>query len=457
MRNATGKSLFLLVILSLVLAACAPAAAPALAGEAGAAEPIKLTHWIGVGTGGSEQAECTIANVVEPYNEMTEGVTVETVLQPNVWEAMRTAVAGGGGPDIVTTPGPSFVFEMAKSGQLLPLSDYAEQLGWADTFAPWALSLGLVEGELYSVPHELETLILYYNKTVFEENGWTPPATFDEMVALSQQIADAGIIPFAHTNGEWRAANEWFIGEFLNHVSGPDNVYLALTGQKPWTDPEFVEAIDLLTDMQLNGWFMGGLDRYYTGTDDERRVMLGDGVAAMTIEGTWALDNMSNYFGEAAGNNNEWDVIAVPSVTGEDIYDLGIGSTYSINAASPNPDAAAEFLTYYFSPESQATLLVECGVAPAPVTLTEEQLTGLDPRFAKAFAGLTQASDEGNYGYTTWTFWPPKSDVYIYEEIEKVWAGQITSEQYLQGLQDLFQEELEAGDIPPIPEREVSS
>ncbi len=100
MRNATGKSLFLLVILSLVLAACAPAAAPAPAGEAGAAEPIKLTHWIGVGTGGSEQAECTIANVVEPYNEMTEGVTVETVLQPNVWEAMRTAVAGGGGPTL---------------------------------------------------------------------------------------------------------------------------------------------------------------------------------------------------------------------------------------------------------------------------------------------------------------------------------------------------------------------
>ncbi len=147
----------------------------------------------------------------------------------------------------------------------------------------------------------------------------------------------------------------------------------------------------------------------------------------------------------------------MPSVTGEDIYDLGIGSTYSINAASPNPDAAAEFLTYYFSPESQATLLVECSVARRPSRSPKNSTTGLDPRFAKAFAGLTQASDEGNYGYTTWTFWPPKSDVYIYEEIEKVWAGQITSEQYLQGLQDLFQEELEAGDIPPIPGTEVSS
>ncbi len=136
MRNATGKSLFLLVILSLVLAACAPAAAPAPAGEAGAAEPIKLTHWIGVGTGGSEQAECTIANVVEPYNEMTEGVTVETVLQPNVWEAMRTAVAGGGGPDIVTTPGPSFVFEMAKSGQAPPAERLCRTTGLGGHLRP---------------------------------------------------------------------------------------------------------------------------------------------------------------------------------------------------------------------------------------------------------------------------------------------------------------------------------
>jgi len=457
MRYPMRQFVFLLVVLSMLLAACAPAVAPAAGGETGAAAPIELAQWLGVSSGGSQQAECIIANVIEPYNEMTEGVTVQATLQSNVWDAMRTAVAGGGGPDIVTTPGPSFVYEMAKSGQLLPLSAYADELGWADIFAPWALSLGLVEGELYSVPNELETLIVYYNKTLFDQNGWAVPTTVDELVALSEQIAAAGVIPFAHTNGEWRAANEWFVGEFLNHVAGPENVYLALTGQKKWTDPEFVEAIDLLTMMQQNGWFMGGLDRYYTGTDDERRVMLGDGVAAMTIEGTWALDNMANYFGEAAGNANEWDLFAVPAKTGEDIYDLGIGSTFSINAASPNPEAAAAYLTYYFSPETQAKMLVECGMAPAPVSLTEDQLTGLDPRYAKAFAGLTQASDAGNYGYTTWTFWPPKSDVYIYEEIEKVWAGQMTSGEYLQGLQDLFDQELEAGDIPPIPERPVSS
>ena len=133
-----------------------------------------------------------------------------------------------------------------------------------------------------------------------------------------------------------------------------------------------------------------------------------------------------------------------------------MGSTYSINAATEHPEAVADFLTYYFSPEAQAAALVDCSYAPAPVALSADALEGLDPRVAGVFAGLTQASSEGNYGYTTWTFWPPKSDIYIYEEIEKVWAGQMTTEEYLQGLDDLFQEELEAGDIPPIPDRDVS-
>ena len=80
-------------------------------------------------------------------------------------------------------------------------------------------------------------------------------------------------------------------------------------------------------------------------------------------------------------------------------------------------------------------------------------MEGVDPRIARAFELFAEASNAGNYGYTTWTFWPPRSDVYIYEEIERVWDGQITTAEYLEGLNSLFAEELAAGEIPPLPER----
>ena len=39
----------------------------------------------------------------------------------------------------------------------------------------------------------------------------------------------------------------------------------------------------------------------------------------------------------------------------------------------------------------------------------------------------------GGNGYLTWTFWPPKSNAYLWEKIERVWSGQITALEYLEG------------------------
>ena len=79
----------------------------------------------------------------------------------------------------------------------------------------------MVDGSLYSVPAEVETLVLFYNKTLFEEHGWQLPKTMDELVALSEEIKAAGIVPFAHANAEYRGADEWYVTEFLNQSADP--------------------------------------------------------------------------------------------------------------------------------------------------------------------------------------------------------------------------------------------
>lgn len=441
-----------LLLLSLVLSACAPAV-PAAGDAAGEAEKAVITFWYNPPSGG-EGATCYQTTVIDPFNEMSETIFVDAVAQPEAWNATRTALAAGEGPDIVRTPGPSFVFELAQAGQLLPLDDYVASEGWDDLFVDWALSLGEVEGTIYSLADELETLVLYYNKTLFEQKGWAPPSTVAELYELAAVIAADDIVPFAHTNAEWRPANEWHVGEYLNHVAGPDRVYEALTGQIPWTHEDFVTSVELLDEAQQNGWFTGGLEFYYTLTFDEVRGMFGRGEAAMNIEGTWVAANLDELYFTEENGGMEWDWVPTPSQTGDPIYTIGMGNTSSINRNSEHPEAVAEFLSYSFSPESQAALLRNCGKAPAPVRLTDDAMEGVDPRIAAIFIDLAAASDGGGYGYTTWTFWPPKSDAYIYEEIERVWSGDITAEEYLQGLDELFQEEFAAGAIPPIPDRQ---
>jgi raffinose/stachyose/melibiose transport system substrate-binding protein len=414
----------------------------------GFAQKPKVSVWIE----DNDTAQCYI-DALSSYNTDSSMAEVEFVPQANQWDVTRTALAGGSGPDVVITPGPSFVFELAKAGLLLPMDDYTKGLGWDKDIVSWALSLGSVEGKLYSIPVELETMILYYNKTLFEQNGWAPPKTIDELLALAQTIQDGGIMPFSGSNSEWRPANEWYASAFFNAVSGPQAVYEGLNGTRPWTDEAFVKAMSDLDSLQQKGWISGGLENYYTLTTDEYWNAFGNGEAAMVIEGSWAMGTIGNFFGEAAANTNDWDWVPFPSASGEDTFAIGVGSTYSINAASKVADAAADYLSYFFAPETQASLTANCGFAPAPVRLTSDMLSGIDERRARLYDTISKASDAGNYGYLTWTFWGPKSDVYIYEEIEKVWGGEMTVEDYLSGLNDIASQELAANETPPLPAR----
>lgn len=457
------RSLPILASLTILLSSCAqPTAAPASTAVPPTAAPqptavpavnkAKLTVWLDSG-GDATTLQCIIDKVVGGFNAQSQTAEIEAQPIANSWDAMRTAVTGGGGPDIVITPGPSFAFQMAKAGQLVSLDQYAADMAWDKQFLPWALSLGKVDGKLYSIPHEIETLVLYYNKTVFDAHGWKPPTTIDEYLKLVKDIKAAGLVPNAAGNSEWKPTNEHYWSIFVNHMAGPQKVYDALTGKTPWTDPEIEKAVDTMNQLFINGDFMGSLERYYTTGGADTLAAFGDGKAAMLPSGTWWMGTIGDYFGDKAGNNNDWDWVPFPTSDGKPLYTLGVGSTYSINAASKFPREAAEFLTYYFSPDGQAASITQCGMAPAPINISADKLQGIDPRRARLIAELNKAAGAGQYGYTTWTFWPPKSDAYIYDEIEKVWAGQVTVQDYLKGLDSLFQEELKAGDIPPIPER----
>ena len=99
-------------------------------------------------------------------------------------------------------------------------------------------------------------------------------------MALAEKIDAAGIIPFAHSNAEWRPTNEWFVGEFLNHIAGPAEGLSGPDRRAPSGPiPTSSAAIEALDQMQQNGWFMGGLDRYYTPTEADADAILADGEA----------------------------------------------------------------------------------------------------------------------------------------------------------------------------------
>ncbi|MEV7344656.1 extracellular solute-binding protein [Streptomyces sp. NPDC093544] len=395
---------------------------------------------------------------VDGYNKSAAGQKAlkvhMTVKQVDTLDRLtQTAVASGSGPDLIATTGPAQTLNYVGNGNLLPLDAYAEKLGWQDAFLPWALEAGRVGGKLYSVPAQLETMSVFYNPATLKEHGWKPPTTRAEFEDLCKDAKDKGIVPVGAGNAEWKAATEWHVTWVWNTFAGPQALYEALTGKRRWTDPVFVDAIDLLKTWFDKGWFGGSTDRYFTNKFTTLYEQLASGKAALDFSGSWTFSEIGPYFGKSAGNDATWDWAPLPSLSSSvpaGVQPLSIGTAYSINKDCKHPAQAAEALDYFAAdPGRQLGYLSSTGMAPAPVTMTANDFPkSIDPRIKRQYLQLSEAKD---IGYTTWTFWPPKSDTYVFEQMEKVLTGSLTPKDYCAGLDRLFQQELKAGKRPPLP------
>jgi raffinose/stachyose/melibiose transport system substrate-binding protein len=395
-------------------------------------------------------------NIKAPYNRAHPEATLQVEFKANeqLDRLVRTALTAGEGPDLVQTPGPSYALGYIDAGAVAELDDYAQERGWSDKLLPWALETGRAQGHLYSLPTSYESLAVFYNKQVFEEHGWPLPANRADLEALLEEAAGQGMMPIAAGNSEWKPATEWFVTIFLNHLAGPEAVYQALSGETPWTDPVFVDAITVLRDYFQRGWFGGGVEEYFTNGFDLLYTKLARGQAAIMATGTWAFQEIRPYF---AAVDADWDWSFVPALGAgvpQEVFALGIGGTISINAQSDVPEECVTFLDWWYSStQRQANAVADAGMQPLPVPIAPGEFpANTDERFVRLYTELGKASKEGRVGYTTWTFWPPKSDTYVYEEMEKVLVGDSTPQEYCQGLAEVFEQERADGQVPSLPE-----
>ena len=104
-------------------------------------------------------------------------------------DKIRTAAAGGAAPDVAKMP-ILWGVEFAARGDLSEVT--LEEFGWtAEQFWPGALKSVTWDGKLYGVPTNNETMAFIWNKQIFADAGLdpeTPPATWDDVVAYSNQI-----------------------------------------------------------------------------------------------------------------------------------------------------------------------------------------------------------------------------------------------------------------------------
>ena len=422
------KRLSLLLLLTLFI----------LVSAVGAQDDVVTVTWWMEPSGSDDHVRELIIDV---FNAAHDNIQIDYQPQESINDQLRPALQAGVGPDIVWLAGNAAASQYVAGGFLLPLTGYADAYGWADKLLPWAYAAGIVAGELYSIPVTYESMVLFYNKTVFEENGWEVPTTADELWGLANQTADMGLVPFPYGNATWQPSNEHLMGIYLNNYAGPENVYAALIGEKAWTDSEFAEATDLLREHIADlGWFGGSLEDYYSLGGADETAMLASGEGTMMMSGTWLFRRMGPAFAETG---MEWDWAPLPPFSEEAAmqigpysYDLALGGNLGVNAATEHPEEVGVVLDFLLSDKVRILeLAATTGFGEWVIPLRyeiEDFPPGTDERVLRFHSDFAATTGAGRYGYTAWTFWPARANQQLWEAIELVWAGEMSVEEYLE-------------------------
>jgi multiple sugar transport system substrate-binding protein len=130
----------------------------------------------------------------------------------------------------------------AQRGLAGDVSDVWQKVGGNFTPALKDASTGL-DGKQYFIPFYYYPWAFFYRKSVFEENGYQPAKTWDELIALAKQMKGDGLTPVAFADKDgWPAMGTF---DYLNmRLNGYDFHINLMGGKEAWTDPRVAKVFD---------------------------------------------------------------------------------------------------------------------------------------------------------------------------------------------------------------------
>jgi multiple sugar transport system substrate-binding protein len=268
-----------LVLASLFLASCAPAAT--VAPTAAAAQAVATTAPAQAASPAPAQAEATAAptqaapavsskpfqGVVLHMLDSAEGQTdamialqnkcmdetgvtmkVEVVSQDDVDTKMQTALAAKSPAyDIIGID----IIDLAKysaAGWVEPLDSYIDQ-ATKDDILPFALDGISYNGKILGLPWKAEYMVFVYNKKMLSDAGIAnPPTTWDELVKDSQTLKEKNIVkyPVVFT---WGAGYEQISSDYTMITKSLGGELFDKDGNPVFNQGAGVQALQLMNDM----------------------------------------------------------------------------------------------------------------------------------------------------------------------------------------------------------------
>lgn len=345
-------------------------------------EGVEIDFYYPIEVGGP--LESVIDGYIDQFHQQHPDISVTPVYSGSYEQTMASvqAASQAGNTPAVTVLGSNNLLTLDHLDLITPIEEVIEDQDWYDSF--YEAFMGdstLPDGTVASIPFQRSTIVMYWNKELFEEAGLdpeTPPATWAEMVDFGHQLVDDG-------GAQWgvqmpsTAWGVWVLEAMV--IQNGSMLWDPETGTDVrFDDPATIAALQNWTELQDQGLESPGPVDWGTLPTE-----FANGTTGIIWTTTGQLTNISDTA------DFDFGVAPLPAQD-QPGSPTGGGNLYIMEGISePEQEAAAELVRFLSSPEIQSDWGVESGyVAASEEAWDLEPLAGHAEEFPNVAAARNQ-------------------------------------------------------------------
>ena len=191
------------------------------------------------------------------------GVTVKVSPSTQIAQELQPRFVGGNPPDVIDDSGAGLIGINTILDQLEDLNSVVnaknlEGTTIKDTLYPGVLAPGLFGSKLAAINYVLTVFAIWHSDSLFKQNGWEVPKTWDEAMALGAKAKAKGKFLF----GWGKEAATYYLTMAIESAikEGGDEVRLALDNLQPkcWSHPAVQSTLNALEKIVKAGYVKPG-------------------------------------------------------------------------------------------------------------------------------------------------------------------------------------------------------
>lgn len=319
--------------------------------------------------------------IIDKFNAENPDIVIEMNTVPDAGTVLTSRISSGDIPVIFSDYPTQMQFKQkVANGYVQDLSDQA----FLENVNPFSLDMSRQEdGGSYALPYSRNYMGVFYNQTIFEENGVEVPTTWEEFKQVCETLQAAGVTPmglFGKDPGR--------VGHMLQCAvvawapNGVETIEKTVAGEATIAgDTEFPQVFDKMKTL-----FTYANEDALALSDTQCWENFANGKYAMCITGSYARGTISSL-----NENLKVGVFPLPNDTVETTNSLsGIDAAVCVSAKASDEEkeAAYRFLAYLAETEN-AQIFCDNDGAPSCINGVVNDDTGVAPMVELINAGQT--------------------------------------------------------------------